>query len=350
MRLYIYGAGIMAYGAYKAIRELFCVTPEGFLVTDKKGQPVQIGGIPVYLIEECVDSLSDSLILIATPEEYQASIEQELIKRHLFHYQKIDSHVEYKLMGSYLKRAIGISLIEDYQAEKLTDEENEACVYMAVSHKDKKMDRNYKEEAWVKKIQVGAALTGVRIAEITDEGAESLSGENALYGELTASYYAWKHNKQKITGLFHYRRVLHITQKQLSLLSAGIIDVVLPLPFVCIPDASGQYGRYLLPEDIDVMTKVLKEHEPEENRSFLTLLKTPYLYNYNILIARKEVFDHYCGWLFSLLEEIKNRCEQTERQRMPRYIGRIGEVLTSLYFMRNERNWKIAHAEKIWRV
>ena len=79
-------------------------------------------------------------------------------------------------------------------------------------------------------------------------------------------------------------------------------------------------------------------------------MKSPYLYNYNILIARKEVFDDYCGWLFPMLRQIADRCEKEKRDRMPRYIGRIGEVMTSLYFMRNKKNWKITHGEKVWRI
>ena len=69
-----------------------------------------------------------------------------------------------------------------------------------------------------------------------------------------------------------------------------------------------------------------------------------------MLIAKKEVFNDYCEWLFPMLEEITDRCEKIQRERMSRYIGRIGEVLTSLYFLINDKKWKITHAPKIWRV
>lgn len=350
MKVYLYGAGIIAYGAYRAIREIYDCTINGFLVTDKNGQPRQIDGVSVYSLEECGTDLSENLIVIATPEEYHDSIERELIHRQYLNYKKLDSHLEYELMGKYLKEKIHSSLIEDYQAEAISECSNNVCVYMAVSHKDKKLGRLYDEEPWIKKIQVGAALTNKRMAELTDEGEDSLSAENAVYGELSAVYYAWKYNKYEITGLFHYRRILRITKKQLCLLERKIVDVILPLPFVCYPDASGQYGRYILRKDIEIMKKVLKEREANEYEDFISILYSPYLYNYNMLIARKEVFDDYCGWLFPLLKEIADRCEKEERKRMPRYIGRIGEVLTSLYFIRNKKNWNITHGEKIWRA
>ena len=141
-----------------------------------------------------------------------------------------------------------------------------------------------------------------------------------------------------------------MTEEQLRLLEEGILDVILPLPFVCSPDASGQYGRYLLQSDVDIMLDVIKEQDREHYQETLDILKMPYLYNYNMLIARKEVFEEYCGWLFPLLKEIRNRCERERKERMPRYIGRIGEVLTSVFFTRNEGRWKIGHARKVWRV
>lgn len=348
--VYLYGAGVVAYGAYKAIEHLFDKRIKGFLVTDKKNQPHQIEEIQVYSLEEARIDKETSLILIAAPEEYHEDIEQILNAHQYSHYLKIDSHTEYVLMGRYLKEMRNLNLIEDYPVLETLKKQEDIGIYMAVSHRDKSLKRRYKEMPWVKKIQVGAALTKQRIADLTDEGEDSLSSENALYGELTASYDLWKNSPYKIAGLFHYRRVLKMTEEQLHLLETGELDVILPLPFVCFPDASGQYGRYLLPEDIEIMRQVLKEKVPEEFKEIENVLKLPYLYNYNILIARREVFDDYCGWIFPLLKEITYRCEQEKRERFPRYIGRIGEVLTSIYFMRNVKGWKIAHAEKVWRI
>ncbi len=98
------------------------------------------------------------------------------------------------------------------------------------------------------------------------------------------------------------------------------------------------------------MRQVLRECETDDMAEIEAILKSPYLYNYNMLIARREVFNDYCSWIFPLLKKITDRCEKEDRERLPRYVGRIGEVLTSLYFMMNKRKWQIAHAEKIWRI
>lgn len=348
--IYLYGAGIVAYGTYRAMAELWGIRVRRFLVTERDGQPGEIDGIAVLTLKESRIDRQNSLILIATPEEYHSRIEQILNERNMPHYLKLDSYIEYVIMGNYLKKVQNLNLVEDYEINDGLNDRDDVTVYMAVSHRDRPLSKIYKEEPWIRKIQVGAALTDERICELTDVGEDSISRENALYGELTASYFGWKYGKCGVVGLFHYRRVLCVTEEQLRLLEEGILDVILPLPFVCSPDASGQYGRYLLPSDVEIMLDVIKEKDAEHYRKTLDILKMPYLYNYNMLIARKEVFDKYCSWLFPLLEEIRNRCERKKHERMPRYIGRIGEVLTSVYFMRNEGRWKIGHARKVWRV
>ncbi|GFI44968.1 hypothetical protein IMSAGC019_00278 [Lachnospiraceae bacterium] len=346
----IYGAGIVAYGAYKAVRELYHTCIECFLVTSGEGQPDRIAGIPVMELTKAPNGFSNKLIIVATPEEYHNDIVQNLKENKYNRYFLLDSHEEYILMSRYLKKVQNIRLIEDYQTNGKLDKPDETGIYMAVSHKDKPLKGEYEEAPWIKKIQAGAALTEDRIVEITDEGADSLSTRNSLYCELSASYYIWKYSNYRITGLFHYRRILNVTEEQLHLMEAKKIDVILPLPFVCYPDASGQYGRYLMPEDIYVMHEVLQEFEIDKMPEIERILQSPYLYNYNMLIARREVFYDYCSWMFPLLEKIVDRCEKEKREKLPRYAGRIGEVLTSLYFMLNKQQWNIAHAEKIWRI
>lgn len=346
----IYGAGIIAYGAYRAVKELYHIRIRCFLVTGGEGQPGQIDGVPVMVLSEAPRGVAKGLIIVATPEEYHKDIIQSLKENKYDSYFLLDSHEEYILMGRYLKKVKGVRLIEDCRINGKPDKPDNIGIYMAVSHRDKPLAGDYQEMPWVKKIQAGAALTDSRIVELTDEGDDSLSMQNPLYCELSASYHIWKHNTFDVTGLFHYRRTLNVTEEQLHLLEIKRVDVLLPLPFVCYPDASGQYGRYLMPEDIQAMYQVLQECEPDNMTEIEGILKSPYLYNYNILIARREVFDDYCGWIFPLLKKIKDRCEREDRERLPRYVGRIGEVLTSLYFMMNKRKWQIAHAEKIWRI
>ncbi len=368
-KLYIYGAGIVAYGAYVAILELLNKSPEAFLVSDTEENPNNIAGIPVRSLAEVKTELCDCYILIATPEEYHNEIVCELenikktyvnIVEEKFSYEKLTSHLEYVLMGEYLKQKKNLKRVEEIPASDVNDwytEKDNITVYMATSHKDRELKEKYQQPGWVKRIQVGAALTDERIANITDydiqngtRPIEQISFRNSLYGELTATYWMWKNTYHSVTGLFHYRRVLEIDVTMLKALEAKEIDAILPLPFVCYPNAAGQYGRYLNDEDLQVLWDILQIHEKERFEQIKEIIQDKYLYNYNIVVARNEVFRDYCEWMFPILMEVEERCEAVERLRLPRYIGRVGEVLTSVYFTLNCEKWNIVHAEKRWLI
>ena len=126
--------------------------------------------------------------------------------------------------------------------------------------------------------------------------------------------------------------------------------MVLPLPFWCYPDTSGQYGRYVGTTDFEVMMNALREIEPQYYEKAKSFFKGKTLYNYNMLIAKSSVFDCYCEFMFSVLEKIEAHFESIEIFRSDRYLGYIGELLTSLYFHVNISKLKIAHAQKEWLV
>lgn len=323
-RLYIYGTGVVAGGAAEAIQYLYDVVPEGYLVSDTIERWHAINP-------------QEILILIATPEQYHNEIIHTLVQ---YGYGEIDrvcltSHMEYLLMGEYLKQKSGFRLIEDCRKKK---SKTNVDIYIAEasSGKDIVLNNRYESKAFIHKVlcdQVECPL------------------DNSIYGELSAMWWMHKYEQHDVMGLYHYRRDLLLDEIDISVLKDEEADVILPLPFVCEPDTSGQYGRYLHVKDQQVIWDILKKRHPEFYEKAEMILQDKYLYNYNILIARKEVFNAYFEWLFTLLEEISKECEKENRpERKPRYIGRIGEVLTSLYFTVNEQNYKIIHGEKRWKV
>lgn len=67
-----------------------------------------------------------------------------------------------------------------------------AEVYAARFHGDRPLKCETALPAWIKPIQAGAALTDMRIAELTDNTGDNISDKNADYCELTALYWIWK--------------------------------------------------------------------------------------------------------------------------------------------------------------
>ena len=68
-----------------------------------------------------------------------------------------------------------------------------------------------------------------------------------------------------------------------------------------------------------------------------------FLYNYNVILARKDILRDYCEWLFPILKRVEELSVPKGSERADRYIGYMGETLETLYFMKNAEILKIAH-------
>lgn len=340
--LFIYGAGSYAYATARALQDRLHRTHTAYVVSDSHGNSANLAGTVVITVADLIQRRKkNAIILLAVPEEYQAEIVEKLQALGIGNYICLDATKRHQLWGGYIRRK--------YSARLVGVNPESVSIYMAVSHGDKRLLHSYEEPTYIKKIQVGVALTEARLAALTDLDT-GLSEQNLLYGELNATYYAWQKDRSAIKGMYHYRRILALGATDLSLLQDGIYDAILPDPFICYPDTSGQFGRYLNPRDIEIMRQVLLENDPVCAKKAEKILKGELLYNYNIVVARAEIFDVYASWIFPLLAEITKRCEAEPQERLSRYIGRIGEVLTSIYFMANAETIKTAHAELIWRA
>lgn len=346
----IYGAGVIGYDISLALKELYNISVEVFLVSQKDGNPREIEGIPVIEVLEW-KYLINGCILIAAPEEYHMDMVAYLKMHGVERYICIDSELEYAIMSKYFQRGGRFRLLEDVVGkESENSEKTDVFVAMARWIGDRQLKRHYELPEWIVPIQVGAGETEQSMGILADNTGENISKKNHNYSELTASYWLWKNNSSSYKGICHYRRYLKISPEGLQKMTQGNVDAVLPLPFICYPDAEGQYGRYISKKDREILFSVLEEQEPEYGAAAKTILKGAYLYNYNMLIAKREVYDHYCEWMFPLLFEVERKMEERGKDRRDRYIGYMGEVLTSLYFMKNSNELNIVHGCKIWMV
>jgi len=347
--IFIYGAQVVAYGVYVAIREVLGKEPEAFIVSSKDNNPTKIEDISVVEVNRNIQS--NALVIVATPEVYHKSINDNLKQCNLDNVLFVDTHVEYLIMSRYFKKAGRFMLLEDTPLlDKDTNDYVGVKMYMAKHYKDPVLKGKYDIPSWIQPIQVGAALVEERIADLLDSTGNNISYKNYKYSELTAMYWAWKNSKEDYLGICHYRRMLLLSKDDIRKIKENNINVVLPLPFVCYPDTSGQYGRYISVEDQQKMLDSLKELSPDYYSKAQRLLREPYLYNYNMFLADANTFKDYCHWIFPILERAEELCEPEGHERRDRYIGYFGEVLTAVYFLYNKSNLKIVHAEKKWMV
>lgn len=368
MNLVIYGAQAIALGTYKAIKEIFPnLHMECFLVTEMGNNPSVLGGIPVRELAEFAAGMSgeekeNTEILIATPETVMGAIEESLLAAGFHNFVRMDSVRWAQLQElAFVKKGKFMPLA----AYPVGVHKPNLQVYKAKFFKDKELSGSFAYPEYMIDLQVGAARTEVRVAELLDCVGDNISDRNANYSELTGLYWVWKNCMQKnilleedgvastciaeksmehYYGLAHYRRLFDLTEDDLLRLEDNDIDVVLPYPMPYEPDIEAHHKRYLSDAEWNAVLQAMEELQPEYAVAMHEILQQGYMYNYNIIIAKRDVLAEYCSWLFPILfrvEEINN----PDGSKAPnRYIGYIGETLETLYFMYNRENLNIAHA------
>ena len=228
-------------------------------------------------------------------------------------------------------------------------------IYMAKSHKDRPLKHHGSLPEYIYPIQVGAGNCDIRIADIADDRGDNISKKNVNYSELTGLYWIWKNKlcnsgapegeNGQYYGLVQYRRLFDFSNDDLLRLVDNDVDVVLPYTMPYDPDIHEHHKRYLKEADWNALLTALSELQPEYADYFPEVLEQQYLYNYNVILAKKSVLRDYCEWLFPILERTEELSIPKGSDRADRYIGYMGETLETLYFMKNKDRLEIVHTE-----
>lgn len=358
MNMIIYGAQGYALGTYNAIKNLF---PDRkvlfFMVTSMEGNATELGGLPVRKIKDVSKELSvedkkNIHVIIATPENVQDVIEETLEDHGFYEHSRLTSERWDELMSRANAKTGKFSSLHDLSCGNNMPRLN---IYMARSHKDKPLKNAISLPDYMHPIQVGAANTDEAISEIRDDIGKNISEKNVNYCELTGLYWVWKNVLCKANecgsdkaqaeyyGFAQYRRTLIMSDEDLRRIAANDIDVVLPFPLQYEPDIDMHHKRYIKDADWDALLAAISELQPDYALAFPGILHQEYMYNYNVILAKKEVLRDYCKWLFPILARTEELSDPKGCDRSDRYIGYMGETLETLYFMKNKDRLNIAH-------
>ena len=98
------------------------------------------------------------------------------------------------------------------------------------------------------------------------------------------------------------------------------------------------------------MLRALRETAPEYLAAYEKAIADgeQFFYNFNMLIAKAEIFDDYCNFLFTVLERTEELTTPKGWERADRFVGYLGENLTTIYFLKNREKIKIVYAGKTW--
>lgn len=356
MNLAIYGAQGYALAAYKAITTLYPRREiSGFLVTRMAGNTPVLGGIPVKELAAYAGELSKEEkrqmeILIATPDQVQPEIEEILENFGFRHHRRLTFARWEELMKLYHAR---LGKFLPLSALPVGCHMPFVRIYMAKSHADKPLRADVSLPEYVFPLQVGTDCCELRVANLSDNTGQHISGKNGNYCELTALYWMWKNklaagvqadgDEGQYFGLCQYRRGFDFSGDDLLRLMDNDVDAVLPYPLPYEPDIHAHHERYIREADWNALLQALEELQPEYAQMFPEILGQQYLYNYNVILAKKSVLRDYSEWLFPILERTEELSVPKGSERSDRYIGYMGETLETLYFMKNANRLTIVH-------
>lgn len=356
MKYYIFGAKAIAFSVYKALRKL-CPEDEimGFLVSSRKGNPDVLSGMAVQDIFSESQRISQDekkkiQILVATPEDIHKEIVQLLVEYGFSNYRLIDSKTEEELMERYYREREMFPALHDLPTGQ---EAAELSVYAAQFCKDRPLVHPPEFPDYVHTLLLGCGENkpgdSERKAEFYDNTGEHISLKNPDYCELTAFYWIWKNQLDKASeyvGVYHYRRCLNITETDRQRLKKNHVDVVLQFPMMHAPDIREHHTRYVEEKDWELMLSALREIHPDYAAKYEEIFSGPYFYNYNLIIARKQVFADYCEWLFPVLFRTEELSISEGRKHGDRYLAYMSESLFTLYFLYHQKDLKIYHAAR----
>lgn len=199
-----------------------------------------------------------------------------------------------------------------------------------------------------------------------DNTGENISERRNSFCELTVQYWAWKNVKADYYGICHYRRYFSFAEETMpedsytNVIDSFISyearsryhlddmaqiekivdgnDIVATVPFdvkkVGNRSIEHQYVQqsYLDEHDLVLLREAVGRLQPEYVETLEETLAGKDFYPCNMFIMKRETFQEYCDWIFSILFEVERHLDMTEANSdRLRAIGHIGERLLTVF-------------------
>lgn len=357
---YIFGAQATAIGAVRAISALL---PEckilGVIVSNIAGNPARIDNYKVETTEDIVAKIGkcgveNAKVFIATTIYVQDEIETLLRNKGFRHIKRINPDIEAELMRRYYDH---LGLFPSVYAIHPTDEDvykDKVSAYIFEVHtgSDYKLKNEYSFPAFTHKFWTGIYKPSTD-GFILDNSGDNIAEKNGSYCELTAFYWMWKNidrEKYDYLGICQYRRFLKVSEEELQLCKDSDVDIILPYPMICLPDINYHHRRYTNDPEWEAVLQAVEELYPDYFADHDRIFSRPYMYNYNMLIIKPEIYNEYAEWLFKICYRAEEIYHEQNLPETSRYMGYLSESLLTWFVVHNEYRFNIRHAERMLRV
>lgn len=327
-----------------------------YLYDNEEVNPTEVDGVPVVKIDADAELDVEVPVYIGTRGVNQEHLIKTLQNCGMKHIIPVDVKLDMSLRNKFLKKWFEslnrkYDIIYDFDPDEETSEYTEplqTTIYVANSVYDSELSTSYKLLDDEKTIQVGTALTDQRLAvSFFDDRGDNISDRNKQFCELTALYWIWKNAADDIVGLVHYRRHFILPENWKQIMDSENIDVILPVPLYVHPSLEANYRDRHVESNWDNMLEYFKVNRPDEFQNLNSFFKETGLYSpCNMLIARKDVFDELCEWLFPVLFYVADKGGTLDDAYQNRYPGFISERLITYFFEKNRDRFKVVYADK----
>ena len=368
-KIYIFGAHSRA----RTLAAYLCfldedIHIEAYFYDNDEKNPETIGEIPVFKVNGTMDinALNLSLdypVYIGTRGIFHEKITEMLTEIGFKVIYPVTVEMDLMLRNQYLEKyysSIGrefikLDKLQEFPVSAFKDSEVinkiSASVYTVKSPFDRPLQQEYSIASYEKEIYVGAVFAENSLPllpknALRDNEGENISEKNKQFCELTALYWIWKHAREDILGLVHYRRHFLFPKNWKECMLNNQVDVILPVPLYVAPTVEENFKSRHDPSDWEFMMQYLKDNFPENYQAACRFFKGNLYSPCNMFVMKRDVLDALCSWLFPILFKVAEHGGEKDNSYLNRYPGFISERLISLYFEINREKFKLVYADK----
>ena len=202
-------------------------------------------------------------------------------------------------------------------------------------------------------LYVGASSqTDKQQGYLYDDTGTNISDKNPYFCELTGLYWIVNNSKDNIKGLTHYRRFFTrnpLSNKDKYFYSYSELEAMLSQYDCLLPNRLyfpyGNIGEYYKKnhnaKDLDILREVIQDVSEEYLEAYDQAFAVRYMFPYNMMVAKKEIFDSYCQWLFKVLLEFEKKIDVSGRGAyQSRVYGFLAERLLNVWIIKNGIKYK----------
>lgn len=252
--------------------------------------------------------------------------------------------------------------VDTYKHEWITEEADEGYIscriraldlYLMVFHKKEEISvyvithKNF--SAPIEKIYATLWVGDKSSCGMTclSEIGENISYMNPKINECTGLYWIWKNTKEEIAGLNHYRRYFKSESSQEILPEEEIryllekYDILTGNAICTYPLTNSEYVKASMDAGAFEKAKLLvknavMERQPDYEEAFDRTMKGYAFFPCNMFITRREIFNRYCEWLFSIIIPAAESFDETRYDDYSkRAIGFLTERLLTVWLYKH---------------